>query len=82
MFDSIPLHSGGTDINCVYRWIRENRADPDVMLILTDGYFGRLNPQVFKPSLAKKTILVLNGEIAIDDDMKRIGKITRLEKQK
>ena len=82
VFESIPLHSGGTDINCVYRWIRENRADPDVMLILTDGYFGRLDSQVFLPSLAKKTILVLNGEIAIDDAMKRIGKITRLEKQK
>ena len=75
---SIPRHSGGTDINCVYRWINENRIKPDVMLILTDGYFGGLNRSVFKPSLGKKTILVLSTSLPENDDMKSIGRITRL----
>lgn len=75
---SIPHHSGGTDINCVYRWIKENRVKPDVMLILTDGYFGPLDQSTFIPSLRQKTILVLSSDIGVDDDMKRIGKITRL----
>ena len=76
---SLPRHSGGTDINCVYRWIKENKVKPDVMLILTDGYFGRLDNSVFVPSLGKKTILVLSGNILVNDDMKRIGKIARLD---
>ncbi len=72
----VPKHSGGTDINCVYRWIRENKVKPDVMLILTDGYFGRLSE--YDPRLGKKTILVLSSNIAENDDMKKIGKIARL----
>ncbi len=76
---SPPRHSGGTDINCVYRWIAANKIKPDVMLILTDGFFGSLNKCDFIPSLRKKTILVLSGSVIVNDDMKLIGKITRLE---
>ena len=76
---SLPQHSGGTDINCVYRWIKDNKVRPDVMLILTDGYFGSLDRSLFVPSLGKKTILVLSGTIPTNDDIKRMGKITRLE---
>ena len=76
---SLPHHSGGTDINCVYRWLKDNKVRPDVMLILTDGYFGALDRGLFIPSLGKKTILVLSGTIPINDDMKRMGKITRLK---
>ena len=75
---SIPMHSGGTDINCVYRWLKDNKVRPDIMLILTDGYFGPLDRKLFIPSLGKKTILVLSGSVQVNDDMKRIGKITRL----
>ena len=75
---SQPSHSGGTDINCVYQWLKENRVRPDIMLILTDGYFGSLDRSLFIPSLGKKTILVLSSSIPVSDDMKRIGKITRL----
>ena len=48
------------------------------MLILTDGYFGALNNGVFIPSLAKKTILVLSGNIPVCEDMRRMGRIARL----
>ena len=74
----IPHHSGGTDINCVYQWIQDNRVKPDVMLILTDGYFGKLTTSAFKQSFGKKTILVLNSDVMINADMKRIGKIAKL----
>ena len=74
-----PKHSGGTDINCVYNWIRDNKVKPDVMIILTDGYFGKLETDAYLPKYKKKTVLVLSGSISINEDMKRIGKITRLE---
>lgn len=74
-----PKHSGGTDINCVYEWIRDNKVKPDVMLILTDGYFGKLETDAYLPKYKKKTVLVLSSDVSIDADMKRIGKITRLE---
>jgi predicted metal-dependent peptidase len=76
---SIPHHSGGTNINCVYRWIKENRVKPDIMIILTDGYFGSLDRCVFAPSLRKKTILVLSEAGPTNSDMMEIGKITRLD---
>lgn len=75
---SLPSHSGGTDINCVYRWLQENKVRPDVMLILTDGYFGRVDRSLFLPSLRRKTILVLSGSIPISNDLKAVGRITRL----
>ena len=73
-----PSHSGGTNINCVYRWMSENKVKPDVMLILTDGFFGELENQYFSPNLSRKTILVLSGDISVTDDMKRMGKVAKL----
>lgn len=75
---SLPSHSGGTDINCVYRWLKENRVRPDVMLILTDGVFGHVDRSLFLPSLRRKTILVLSSAILTNDDLKAVGRITRL----
>ena len=63
----------------MYEWIRDNKVKPDVMLILTDGYFGKLETDAYLPKYKKKTVLVLSSDISIDADMKRIGKITRLE---
>ena len=74
----LPNHSGGTDINCVYGWLRENRVKPNLMLILTDGAFGCLNDAVFIPALKQKTILVINNESVYSDDFKRIGKTARI----
>ena len=78
IWECMPRHSGGTDINCVYRWLRQERLRPAVMLILTDGYFGLLNDS-FIPSLKSNTILVLSGTVLENEDMRRIGKIARLE---
>lgn len=78
IFKCIPKTSGGTDINCVYRWLHKNKVKPDVMLILTDGYFGRITAPEFNSKLSKKTILVLSSDISINDDIKRIGKIAKL----
>ena len=79
ILNSLPHHTGGTDINCVYRWIAENKVKPDVMVILTDGYYGALQESNRIPSLRKKTILVIskNGAV-INDAMKVLGKVTRL----
>ena len=75
----IPRHSGGTDINCVYDWIREKRIKPEVLLILTDGYFGELKPEYPLPGFRRKTILVLSRDGAGQDPLKRIGRIARLK---
>ncbi len=78
IWECLPRHSGGTDINCVYRWLRQERIRPQVMLILTDGYFGSLKEDCFLPALKRNTILVLSGNIAENEQMRRIGKIARL----
>ena len=74
----IPHHSGGTDINCVYAFLQERNIRPDVMLILTDGYYGQLKEKYRSNRLRRKTVLVLSGEIPIDDRMKEIGQVARL----
>ena len=79
ILQSVPRHSGGTDINCVYRWIAENKVKPDVMIILTDGYYGALREENRIPSLRKKTILVLSRSgILINDNIKKLGKVAKL----
>ncbi len=78
IWDSLPHHSGGTDINCVYRWLRMEKLRPPVMLILTDGYFGSLKSEDFIPALKQKTILVLSSDIRVSDEMRQIGKIAKL----
>ena len=76
--EALPRHSGGTNINCVYQWIAENRVKPDVMLILTDGCFGALMNQ-YKPNrFRKKTILVLSDASTNGPGMWEIGKVAVL----
>jgi Uncharacterized protein conserved in bacteria len=69
-------HSGGTDINCVYDYIREKHLHPEVMLILTDGYFGVLKEPAGK--LKKKTILVLSEDSAFIEQNNDIGRLAKL----
>lgn len=76
--NSLPKHTGGTDVNCIYKWLRQNGVKPDLMLILTDGMFGSLDDSVFMPGLKRRTILVINNDYVFSEDFKRIGKITRI----
>ncbi|MCQ2422970.1 MAG: VWA-like domain-containing protein [Lachnospiraceae bacterium] len=75
----VPTHSGGTDVNCIYDWLRVNKIRPEVMLILTDGEFGPLDPNRFLPYLRRNTLLVLSEEIDPTEDMKRMGKVAWLK---
>ena len=79
ILDCLPQHSGGTNINCVYRWIRDNRVKPDVMLILTDGAFGTLQPENYDQKLQRCTILVLSNNQCRSAGMDKIGRIATLE---
>ena len=72
-----PMHSGGTDINCVYRWMKDNKINPEIMLILTDGYYGNPDPQSAK-KYRGKTIQVLSGGILMNDIIQSVGKPARL----
>ena len=77
-----PSHSGGTDVNCIYDWIAANKVRPEVMLILTDGEFGPLDPKRFLPYLRRNTLLVLSEESEPTEDMKRMGKVAWLKDSK
>ena len=72
-----PHHSGGTDINCVYRWMRENHVRPDVMLILTDGYFGAVSAENAPLLRPRDTILAISND-SVNKEYSRIGKVCRL----
>ena len=72
----VPHSSGGTDINCVYHYLRENKIRPEVMLILTDGYFGILKERI--GSLPKHTILVISEDGREMDKDNGIGKLATL----
>ena len=76
--DCPPNSSGGTNINCVYDWMERSRIRPDILLILTDGYFGKLNPRYQKRSLRKKTLIVLSDEMGNSPDKKDIGRVAIL----
>lgn len=71
-----PHHSGGTDINCIYDYLKSNKINPEIMLILTDGYFGNLNEPVGK--LASRTILVISENGREFENNNGIGKLARL----
>ena len=79
ILECLPKHSGGTNINCVYRWLQENHVRPDVMLILTDGAFGTLQQQFYSRKLRERTILVLSNSQFRGASMEQIGRIATLE---
>ncbi len=76
--DCLPRHSGGTDINCVYDYIRAQRLRPDVLLILTDGEFGALKDEGALRSLKERTMLVLSSGQTDLAPFKKYGKIASL----
>ncbi len=72
-----PHHTGGTDINCVYRWMEENHVKPYVILILTDGYFGTVSPDNRRCLRPHDTVLCISNESRSPEYVK-IGKVCRL----
>ena len=72
-----PHHSGGTDINCVFRWMEENHVRPDVMLILTDGYFGQVSAENQKHLRPRDTVLAISNDSS-NSEYSKIGKVCRL----
>lgn len=75
---AMPHHSGGTNINCVYEWMAKENVKPDVMLILTDGFYGTLQDEYRSPKLKKKTIQVINGNGINIRGLDAVGKVTSL----
>lgn len=71
----VSYYSGGTDANAIYDYLEENKINPRVMLILTDGYFEPVNEMRVR-KYKNKTILVLtNGS---KRDFGGMGKMARL----
>ena len=74
---AVPHHSGGTDINCVYDWLKLNKLKPEIMLILTDGWFGELKDKSVLKKLKRKTIFVLSDEHK-ENEASKLGKVALL----
>ena len=74
---AVPKHSGGTDINCVYQWVRANKVRPYVSVILTDGYFGVPNKELAGALPARSTILVISND-SRNPVYSQVGKVARL----
>ena len=72
-----PHHSGGTDINCVFTWMAQNRVKPNVMLILTDGYFGLVSEENRPRLRPLDTVLVLTEARSLPE-YKKIGRVCSL----
>lgn len=72
----VPQYSGGTDVNAVYDYLEENKLDPKVMLILTDGQFAPVNESRTR-KYRKKTIVVLSD--ATEMNVENMGKTARIE---
>lgn len=77
--DCIPHHSGGTNINCVYKWLVENKEHPECIIVLTDGFFGTLQVTDSIKKFLKNTVMVLSVKDKLTDpQMKFFGKRTCL----
>lgn len=72
-----PHHTGGTDINCVFSWMADNHVKPDVLLILTDGFFGRVSSENLNRLRPGDTILAICND-STDPQYDTIGKVCRL----
>ena len=75
---SQPSESGGTDINCVYRYLEQNKIKPSVIMIMTDGYFGRVEQRYETKKLKRKTIFVLTKDGVDKKTVAKYGKVTKL----
>lgn len=76
--NSLPKSTGGTDINCVYAWLRENNTKPDVMLVLTDGYFGNATDVELVRKMRRKTVMVLSQNTG-GSEFEKYGKVALLD---
>ncbi len=61
----------------MYRWLEENKVKPDVMLILTDGYFGLVSQENRRLLRPRDTILAISND-SVNDEYKKIGRVCRL----
>lgn len=52
-----PTSSGGTNPACIYQFLNDYNIEPDVMLILTDGWFAGVDPSLIGDR-RKRTIVV------------------------
>ncbi len=73
-----PHHSGGTDINCVYKYVCDRKLRPLVSIILTDGYFGVPDPVLSKALPSRETILLLCND-SENPVYKNVGRVCRLQ---
>lgn len=76
LFECYVKHRGGTDIKCVYDYIEANKIKPNVLFIMTDGYFGDVDTPILK-KLKSRTILLLSNNNLDDIKYKKFGIVVR-----
>ena len=77
--DAKPTGSGGTDINCVFEYVRERKSafKESVIIICTDGYCGY--EEHLEPWIRKMTIIALSDDSSDDvEELAKNGKLVDL----
>jgi predicted metal-dependent peptidase len=66
---------GGTSPECVPHYMKENRLEPECVIMLTDGYIGRQDPNDWQ--IGKPVMWCIKGNPRFDVDV--VGKVVHVE---
>jgi predicted metal-dependent peptidase len=66
---------GGTSPECVPHYMKENRLEPECVIMLTDGYIGRQDPNDWQ--IGKPVMWCIKGNPRFDIDV--VGKVVHVE---
>ena len=69
-----PDGGGGTDISVVPEYMNKHKLNPDVLIVLTDGYVGTINKWCDIP-----TIFIVTKSGEVERTMKSFGKVVKLK---
>lgn len=67
---------GGTSPECVPYYMKENRLEPECVIMLTDGYIGRQDPNDWQ--IGKPILWCIKGNKGFDDN-DVVGKVVHVE---
>lgn len=67
---------GGTSPECVPHYMKENRLEPECVIMLTDGYIGRQDPNDWQ--IGKPILWCIKGNKGFDDN-DVVGKVVHVE---
>lgn len=79
VMDSIEVRGGGTDVECVYRYIEESDMKSTAYIILTDGEFSIPKVSGIRRAIVRKTLLALLDTTRYDKGLDTLGKVVSID---